>query len=90
MRLPPEKRSCWEDHVMEFSFAHNTVHHENIACTPFELGHEAPAQTLTRFPATTPIHLDDDSIPRYYGRLKQASQAYQEIAKSQLGRAQDD
>ena len=94
-RLAVEERSCWEHRVSEFSFAHNTAFHETLGCSPFELGHGTEARTMLSSIAQqgamdvvdvlSPSELE---VRGYFGRLKAAAAVYNQIAKTNISRAQ--
>ena len=91
--LSEDLRDKWELHVDAFAFNHNTVIHMSTGLTPFELGHGAPARTLVNSNALSSVNPDVVSKAAamgYYGRLKEANQAYRAVAERTMAQAQQD
>ena len=94
VRLPEDRRPFWDQHLTEFSFAHNTVVHESLGFTPFEIGHGSEARTPVSAAAVLPSgdrpEDADDNAKGYYGRLKEAAALYRQLARDNLKSAQDE
>ena len=88
-RLSVDERKVWEKFCNEFSFAHNTAYHATLGCTPFEVGHGAPAMTLT---SSLVYDADDagDDVRGYYGRLRLSADTYRDIAAKCMLDAQNE
>jgi hypothetical protein len=91
--LPEEERCRWENHLTEFSFAHDTATHEHLGqkFTPFEIGHGAEAKTMVSAPvADSSVQMDEEKMQGYFGRVKLAAQTFCELARNNLVTAHEE